>query len=442
MLTTDLIRATVRQSALHPRFVDVAQPDLIALAEAVIDTFNQGVGDTVREVDEAVLAAGSETPDVLLTRGLAKLCWDLSETESPLIPTRSNPERVVSPQEIRATLFGLAASAWPVRPEGGDGFSSREDILARAAEALDLTPADLERGLYADLGSAQHLLKFEAITPRALLERYNLALAQSCLLRAREVRLDLPDLEPKRAQALVRALKFRRLLYRVETREQSLQITLDGPLSLFKQTSRYGLELAQFLPDLLLCERFSLEADLRWGRGSQPVRDVTLKLSDRSPLITTKRDRGTWTSAEEEHFQKSFAALDSKWTLERSASLIDLDGRDVLVPDYLLVHEDGRQCHLELVFAWRMDTFLRRAELLSDTFPRALVIAISDRGRLDEQKGDLPSTLSLYRFKGVIQPKRILEFAEQVAERPAKKPEPEPPKAKARTPRARVTKSG
>lgn len=415
MLTADLVRATVRQGVLHPKWVDLDRPELLGLAETILTTFSQGVGDTVRELDEAVLAATSDHTDVLLTRGLAKLCWDASTTESPLLPTRSDPSRTVTPQVIRETLFALAASSWPVRPLGGDGFTSREDVIARAADALDLTPEALERGLYADLGSAQHLLNFETITPRELLDRYNLALAQSCLLRAREVRVTLTGLEPKRAQALLRALKFRRILFRYTPQETNALITLDGPLSLFKQTSRYGLQLALFLPELLRCERFSLEADLRWGRSGQAARDVVLRLSERSPLRPTGRDKGTWTSAEEDHFQKSFEALDTPWTLARTAEFIDLDGRDALIPDYVLTHRDGRRAYLELVFSWRLEAFKRRLALLAEAGPSALVIALAERGEVDEAKGALMESLHIYRFKGVIQPKRVLELAEKVA---------------------------
>jgi predicted nuclease of restriction endonuclease-like RecB superfamily len=99
--------------------------------------------------------------------------------------------------------------------------------------------------------------------------------------------------------------------------------------------------------------------------------------------------------------------------------VIDLDGRDTLVPDYTLIHEDGREALLELVFAWRRRQFEKRVELLAAAGPANLIIALTTRGDLGggDKRADaleLP-TLTTYRFKGVISPRKIIELAERVA---------------------------
>ena len=43
---------------------------------------------------------------------------------------------------------------------------------------------------------------------------------------------------------------------------------IDGPLSLFSATTKYGLQVALFLPALLHCADFRLDAELRWGPGA------------------------------------------------------------------------------------------------------------------------------------------------------------------------------
>ena len=45
---------------------------------------------------------------------------------------------------------------------------------------------------------------------------------------------------------------------------------IDGPLSLFSATNKYGLQMALFLPALLLCRDFRLDAELRWGPKREP----------------------------------------------------------------------------------------------------------------------------------------------------------------------------
>lgn len=446
MLTADLVRGTLRQGVVHPRFIDPSDPAAERDAATLIDLFRTADGDTVAELTEAVESTFSGRHDILFVRGLTKLLMDLTELDSEPIATRSDPEKLVTPEAIRAAVFSLAAARHPVRPGGGEGFTARETIMAEAAEALDLTPADLERGLYADLASAQKVGPLPALAARELLERYNLALAQACLFRAREVRVTLLDLEPKRLQALIRALKFRRILFRVgrpaeaSSKKPTLSLVLDGPLSLFKHTSRYGLALAHILPELARCPKWSLEAEIRWGRER---RDALLKLSDRSPLVPHTPDRGTWVSAEERHLIESFSALDTPWRLEPVARLVDLDGQDVLAPDFVLSHPDGRMAFVELVFSWRLDAFVKRLALLKSAGPKNLVIAMTDRGRLDNGGGELDqSGLAIYRFKGLIQPRRLVELAERVAIREdAPPPEDSTPPTKRRRSNPKATRS-
>ena len=45
---------------------------------------------------------------------------------------------------------------------------------------------------------------------------------------------------------------------------------IDGPLSLFAATTKYGLQVAVFVPALLFCDDFRLEAELRWGPRREP----------------------------------------------------------------------------------------------------------------------------------------------------------------------------
>ena len=60
---------------------------------------------------------------------------------------------------------------------------------------------------------------------------------------------------------VLRLVKFYRLLCEVETVAEGVyKLRLDGPLSLFLSTQKYGLQLALFLPAILLCKDFDLQA--------------------------------------------------------------------------------------------------------------------------------------------------------------------------------------
>lgn len=451
MLTSDLVRGTTRKGDLHLKWVDPTNAEARMLATLLLDAFREHEGHQAAELDEAIADIAAGARDALLVRGLAKLLWDLTPVEA-----RSRLEATV----IREAVFGLAAEHWPVRAvasdgsEGSgthapgavvDGFHDRAEVVAAAALALGLTPTEVEDGLYADRPGEQWVGTLPVASPDDVLCTYNLALAQAALLKASVVEVELPELEPKRARALLRELKFRRLLAAVRADEGVYRLTLDGPLSLFKQTSRYGVQLAQFLPALARCPRWRLRATVRWGRGKG--RDVLLTLDQSAPIVlSTQRqaawhDRATWQSAEEDVFIASFAELDTRWKLVPEATLIDLGGDDVWVPDYRLEHPDGRVAHLEIVWAWRRQTFEARLGRLAKAGPRGIVIAWAERGRADEGKGapTLPTAstaagaaakgrarasdgpaMALVGFKGVIVAQRILAAAEEVARAPAR----------------------
>src|SRR5690606_28242892 len=132
----------------------------------------------------------------------------------------------------------------------------------------------VEEALYADLKAEQRLVEVDLPEPRALLERYDLALAQAVLLRARQAVITMEGADPKRVRQLFRIVKFHRLMHRAERVEGGLRIVLDGPLSLFRQTQRYGLQMALVLPSLAHAERWRLEADVAWGDQKRDLQFV------------------------------------------------------------------------------------------------------------------------------------------------------------------------
>ncbi len=398
MLTADLVRAWTRGGLVRPRYVEVSDPALQADAAALVAIFGRHLGETVGALEESIADHIGDATDFMVRRGLVKLLRDRStvETQAPL-----------PPEELREVVFEEAARTWPVGPPP---LHDRSEVLARAAARLGVTSEVLEQSLYADLKDAEQLTAFDPPEPVALLERYNLALAQAVLLRARSVRVTLDDPKPARARALLRVVKFHRLMHRAERTDAGWTLHLDGPLSLFQQTHRYGIQLARFLPALCHCAQWSLEADVAWGPQKLPMK---FAVDHQAGLVTHTKDRGTWESEEERHFRRSFAATETPWTLRRDTRLIDLDGRDVLVPDYVLKHPDGRRALLEIVWFWRRRTFERRLELLREAGPANLIVAFATR--LNTGEDNLPKLDHLVPFKGVIQPKKVIARAEVVA---------------------------
>ena len=399
MLTADLVRARWTRDGLQLRWADPDDPEVMTLAQELIAIFEAHDQRPRWALDDAVADHIGDATDFMLRRGLVKLLTDRSTFEA---------QAAVEPAEVRRAVFAAATARWPVGEAADEHLTDRAEVLAEVAEALGVTAAEVDAALYADLKREELLVAFEAQAPRQLIERYNLALAQAVLLRAREVVVELHDPAPKRARQLFRIVKFHRLMHRAERIETGWRLTLDGPLSLFRQTQRYGLQLALFLPALCHCKAWSLRAEVAWG----PQRKlVPFALDHEAGLVTHTREKATWESEEERHFKKGWAKLDTPWKLRRATEIIDLDGRGVLVPAYVLRHADGRRVLLEIVWFWQRRSFQARLELLREAGPERLIIALAMRMNTGEE--DLPDVgaAALYPFKGVISPKRVAALA-------------------------------
>jgi hypothetical protein len=422
MLSGELLRAQLRAGRVLPRFLDGEADGVTLLASRLLEIFGAAVGARVTDLEAAIEALAAEHPEPVLVKGMAKLLHDLATFETAA---------TLDPSTLRAAVFAEAQRVRPVRPGGGGGFAAREEVLAKVASDLGIRPEDVEAWLFADRPGAQRVTACELPPADELAPRYNLALAQGILLRAREVRVVLKGLDNKRLRALLAAIKFHRLLVRAEPLSGAggLRLTLDGPMSLQQQTGRYGMQLALLLPHLHRAGLESLEADVTWHRGPSRGAEVTLALTAKSPIggpasLARSLDRGVWESAEEQHLRAAWEACGTPWRLEPGIAVFDLGGRDVLAPDYRLVHPDGREAWLEIFWTWRRSNVAERLRRLRDHAPPNLIVAWARRGGLEGELAELEAggdgrTLARYGFKGVIVPSSLIALAEAVATVPS-----------------------
>lgn len=405
MLTADLLRATVRKGTIKPRLVDPEAADLLALAGRLVAIFEGHGGKRRAELDDAVDDVVGDETSFAITRGLVKLLDDRAEWEtvSPL-----------EPPELRRLVFEASAAAHPIATRASRlHATTRADVLAAVAAQLGVDVAAVEEGLYADLRAEQRLVAFDRIEPRALLDRYNLAQAQGLLLRAHELNVEVDVDRPSRLRQVFRWLKFFQLMHRTRRGEGGWQITIDGPMSLFEQSQRYGLQMANFLPALLLTDRWRLRADVEWPHVAGRV---ALELEPADGLVSHYRSRGTWVSEEERTLVGRIDESATSWKVSRSARVVDLGGVDVLVPDFAVRCEaTGREALVEVVGFWRREYLTRRAETLAAHGPPNLVLCVSRRLGTD---GDaLPEGLAdrVVDFARVVPLPRFFEVVERVA---------------------------
>ena len=381
MLTGDLVRVKTTRQRVIPLYIDRRAEPWLEAAESLLLLFREGTGMTrgqiEGEIDLLFGEGGKATP---VYRGLAKVLEDRAEFEVVAD---------VPPEELREKVFTAAAEqrrrlrAATPGPMQRAPFP-RDEIIKTVAGELNLTSEAVMNSLFADLRDENRLLRFEDITAQRLIDRYNVALAQAVLLRSVFVKIEVKRERPARYRQLFRRLKFHRLLYRVEgTMRDGYVFHIDGPLSLFSATTKYGLQVAMFLPALLACSDFRLEAELRWGPRREPR---AFYLDSRDGLVTHLEDTGTYVPAELSAFVERFRQGAPAWQLSEATELIELGREGVWVPDYRAVHTaTGIDVFIEVLGFWKKSSLERLTRLLPAHGPPRFVLAISERLKVDEE---------------------------------------------------------
>ena len=282
-------------------------------------------------------------------------------------------------------------------------------MLDEVAAQLGLDPAAVEAGLFADLKSEQRLVRFDAPTPQRLLERYNVALAQGVLLRSSHVEIVIRGEAPARYRQLFRQMKFHRLICEAQASAPGeYLLRLDGPLSLFTATQKYGLQLALFLPTLLLCRDFELNADVLWGAERRPKK---LAISSQDGLVSHQAETGMFVPPEIPLFVELFRKKIADWDISDETDVVLLGDR-FWVPDFQLTHRPtSRVVLLDLFGFWRRSGIERHMELLRKHADRPFLVALSNQLKVDETELEaLPE--HVVRFRNMPLPDEIVKRAE------------------------------
>jgi len=131
--------------------------------------------------------------------------------------------------------------------EASRGFitdkGERWKVLEKVAWKLSIEPDVLEQAFWADHEGNLVAKEFQAMAPEDLLRQYNLFLAQTLLFRAAGMDIRIED----SYQPVFRKIKQLGFIYSV----RDGTISLEGTLSLFKLTEKYGSAFAKLLPAIL-----------------------------------------------------------------------------------------------------------------------------------------------------------------------------------------------
>lgn len=448
MLPLQLLRTRITDKGTNivPRFC-TADDSVLQLAAKIIKEFEESWKNKEKKLflTERIALLESEYNDYKLARGfytlLERRCifTKINEikTESKAIASNIdvNNNNLHDPVNIRKELFEESSKRGFALTEFG-----RREIIDTVASRINVHSNDLIDVMWSDLEENLVLEWFDAISPEQLLAWYNLSLMQTLLFNC--TKLEFSVTGGSNWKRILRDIKRLGLMYNLqyialEEEKQSIHVddtdydnrdikfinasntdtknnpiiicSLDGPLSIFKLTDRYGTSIAKILPSIISSDTWSLKAWIVRKTMSLGKKIYEFKISNkdapplsREPYYNKENDkerkRILYTAKEssqliyfdsgvEEKFSTRFEQSATGWKLIREPDPLILSNGKALIPDFAF-EKYGTRIYLEIVGFWTKEYLEKKIQKIADltkTIPAGnnavdFFIAINDAG--------------------------------------------------------------
>lgn len=301
------------------------------------------------------------------------------------------------PARIRSVLFELAAA--------GEGME-RDRAIDAAAGLLGIERAAVLAGLFADRPCARRLVAPERLpAPSDIVQAYNLALVQGLLVRSTDVRVRVRA----HVRSVVRFAKLRRLICTYVPGPDGTTVALSGPLSLFRQTTKYGYALAGFIPAAFSTPEWALAASCVLGeRRLRVVADASDPI-ERPHALPKETD-----SAVERRLVRDVRRLGRGFTIERETAAIPV-GDGVCFPDFTL-QKGGARLLVEIVGFYTPEYLASKLRALRAVRERYPILVLVDES-LACADADLAGAQAL-RYRGTVDAAALLDAADRMLAEP------------------------
>jgi predicted nuclease of restriction endonuclease-like RecB superfamily len=303
----------------------------------------------------------------------------------------------IHPYTIRRELFEESSKR---------GFAStdveRTEIMDAVASRLGLSRQDMAAEMWSDLEENLILKQFCKITPEQLMAWYNLSLMQTLLFNC--TKLEFSVYGGSNWKRVLRDVKRLGLMYNLQHQKRDEQTndiqpsvdmagsedpgrnnaiivcSIDGPLSVFKLTDRYGTAIAKLLPSIVSANTWSIRAWIVRKTISSGKKMYEFEMSNKeSPLLRDPYRDGLkinegkgdspssnyFDSSVEEKFANKFEQSATGWKLIREPDPLILSDGKALIPDFMFEKYD-RRVYLEIVGFWTKEYLERKLRKITD----------------------------------------------------------------------------
>ncbi|MGA3197797.1 MAG: DUF790 family protein [Halobacteriota archaeon] len=397
MLPSNLLIARSRSGKIKPVYAPLEER-YVELASRLIETYEAHVGKRQGELVKHCRQFEGDGFDYRLVRGLIALL-----NRSAVFEPRSH----IAPQKARREVFTEANRYALVATN-----EMKEEVMAQAASRLGISPLQLEESLWSDAEDELMLERFVPLGPHQLIQQYNLSLTQTLLFKA----VSLEFTAGGNYQRIFRQLKYLGLMYTVEQVGGIYRVFVDGPVSLFKMTERYGTSLAKLLPSILEAREWRLKAHILAGEREAPkLVELELdsdKVKELFKVPAAEETRERFDSSVEAAFARSFNALKLGWILKREPELLTA-GRYVFIPDFGF-EKNGVKAYLEVVGFWTDEYLQKKLGKLRELDVENLLIAV-DRNLSCAKFKEVKGLVIFYDKKVPLKP--VVDYLKQLEEK-------------------------
>jgi uncharacterized protein len=427
MLPLQLLRTRITEKGTNivPRFCTPDDDSILQLAAKIIKEFEESWKNKEKKLflTERIALLESQYNDYKLSRGFSTLLerrcifTKMKEMKTGSKDITSNVDinsnNLHDPVNIRKELFEESSKKGFALTEYG-----RREIIDTVASRINVPANDIIDVMWSDLEENLVLEWFDIISPEQLLAWYNLSLMQTLLFNC--TRLEFSVTGGSNWKHILRDIKRLGLMYNLqykamEDEKQAINIddtdsdnrnikfinisntdrknnsiiicSLDGPLSIFKLTERYGTSIAKILPSIISTDTWFLQAWIVRKTVSLGKKIYEFKMSNnkapplsREPYYNKEsnkeRKRTLYTAKEssqiiyfdsgvEEKFSTRFEQSASGWKLIREPDPLILSNGKALIPDFAF-EKYGIRIYLEIVGFWTKEYLEKKIQKIAD----------------------------------------------------------------------------
>jgi uncharacterized protein len=407
MLPSQLLRVRTRKGEIIPLFSGGENKSRhLELAKIIINEFEESAANKEKKktLNERISFLERNFDDYRLVRGLSALLERRCQFNTTITQRAEDCKNIPSPADIRRLLWEESSRRGFALTE-----SHRDEILCAISSKIKVSPTSIMQSIWSDLDENMILELFDSVSSEELLGWYDLSLLQTLLFTCTKLEFSVKG--GANWKNILRKVKRLGLMYNLSEQvtaseshdaenvyigrsrehlfhasmknnsghDRKLVCSIDGPISLFKLTDRYGTSIAKLIPFIISSSWWYLSAYIvRKTVSGKKIYEFRSSSADLQQLelrepshnhqnnnINSQPNSSYFDSSLEEKFAIRFEHLANRWKIKREPDPLIVGNGVAFIPDFLF-EKYGRKVYLEIVGFWTKEYLEKKFQKVSD----------------------------------------------------------------------------